>query len=306
MDKFIAIKSFVEVTKQNSFTEAAKQLQIGRLQVSRHVQELESWLHQRLLHRTTRQVSLTPAGQTALRYFERIMDEFNALQSQAQAQSTQLYGELRIASPIGFANQSLLPIVEGFTHEHPEVSINILASDKMTDLVADRVDIALRFTELPDENLIARKLLQLGALLCASPRYLEKHGNPTHPKELIKHNCLIHMDSVDWQFQANEENFTVKVSGNVKANSVEILLNSALHDHGIVKAPYDIAAPYIESGQLIPVLSSYTNWHFSLWAVYLSRSYQTPRVRRFIDFLVQTLQEQDKHSNLSAILSKAG
>ncbi|MCP4326213.1 MAG: LysR family transcriptional regulator [Psychromonas sp.] len=291
MDRLIAMKSFVEVASLQSFTKAALQLQLSRLQVSRHVQEVESWLQQRLLHRTTRQVSLTPAGQDALTYFQRILNDVCELEFSAQEQTNELSGCIRIAAPIGFSGNLLLSAVEKFTRLNTKIMIDIVASDNINELVEDRVDIALRFTEQPSETLIARKLFKLESVLCAAPSYLIKHGTPTHPNQLSDHNCFIHLNQNEWSFVEKQQSLKVKVSGNIKANSLDILVKTAVNGNGIVRVPCDLANPLIQAGQLTAILTNYSRWSFSLWAVYLSRSYQSPKVRSFIDFLVNEFQE---------------
>jgi len=291
MDRLIAIKSFVEVASLQSFTKAATQLQLSRLQVSRHVQEVESWLQLRLLHRTTRQVSLTPAGQDALIYCQRILNDVCELEFSAQQQTDELSGCIRIAAPISFSGNLLLSAVEKFTRQHTKVMIDIIASDNINELVEDRVDIALRFTEQPDETLIARKLCKLESVLCAAPSYLTKYGIPTHPEQLSDHNCFIHLNQNEWSFAKKQQSVKVKVSGNIKANSLDILVKTAINGNGIARVPCDLANPLIEGGQLTAILTDFSHWSYSLWAVYLSRSYQSPKVRSFIDFLVNEFQQ---------------
>ncbi|EPJ45002.1 MAG: transcriptional regulator, LysR family [Osedax symbiont Rs2] len=291
MNKFIAINSFVEVASQQSFTRAADQLQLSRLQVSRHVQEVEAWLQQRLLHRTTRRVSLTPAGEEALLYCQRILSEVSALELNAHEKIQQLSGSIRIAAPIGFAGKLMLTAVEKFTQLHPKISIDIVASDNFQQLVEDRVDIALRFTEQPDASLIARKLMRLESVLCAAPRYLQEHGIPQHPRVLSEHNCFVHLKQNQWSFVQDQQVFQVDVCGNIQANSLDILIASAINGKGIVRVPCDLANPLIKAGKLTAILTDFTQWRYSLWALYLSRSYQSTKVRGFIDFLVQEFQD---------------
>lgn len=293
MDKLSAIKVFVEVAKYQSFTLAAEHLGLSRLQASRQIHVLEDWLKQRLFHRTTRQVSLTPAGQEALKHFDQILLHVDRLELQAQELSSELSGTIRIATPIGFANNTLLKIVTAFTKLHPRVTIDLLAKDNFSDLVEDQVDVALRFTIQPDDTLIARRLVDLHSIVCASPDYLTRHGRPAHPKQLTQHNCFVHLDMANWSFQEKQDAFVVKVSGTIKANSMEVLINAAVDGHGIVYAPSDLATPLIESGKLVNIFDAYSHRSFALWAVYLSRSYQSPRVRSFIDFLADKLSNSE-------------
>lgn len=290
MDRLNALRSFIEVADAGSFTQAAEQLQLSRLQVSRHVQEVESWLQQRLLHRTTRKVSLTSAGEEALLRCRRILSEAAALEAAALNRREQLAGSVRIAAPIGLAQHMLLDAVTQFTEQHPQVVVDILASDSYSQLVDERVDIALRYTEQPDEQLIARKLLSIDAVICASPDYIKRHGAPNAPADLRQHNCLVHLNASHWSLVHSNQPQTIEVRGNLKANDVMTLLRAAIKGQGIVRLPCDIANPAIDSGQLVMVLPEHHVPGSGLWAVYLSRSYQLPVVRQFIDFLASCWQ----------------
>lgn len=291
MDRITAIKSFVEVAHLSSFTKAAERLGLSRLQVTRHVQELEQWLEQRLLHRTTRKVSLTQHGEQALLRFERILNETSALIAESTEGRQTLSGTVRISSPIGFAQNMLVNAVSQFIAQHPNVKIDIHASDSFSNLVEQRIDIALRYTNTPDENLIARRLMTIGACVCASAGYLENHSEPTRPEELKSHACLVHLSHDKWRFIKAEQSVEVKVNGPLVCNDVPTLVQAAMNGTGIAWLPYDIARDYIEEQKLVPILQDYHIESSQLWAVYLSRSYQSPVVRAFIDFVAQQWQE---------------
>ncbi|WP_027709609.1 LysR family transcriptional regulator [Zooshikella ganghwensis] len=297
MDRLIAIRSFVEVAKTGSFTQAANQLALSRLQVSRHVKEVESWLNQRLLHRTTRRVSLTSAGEDALLHCERILSEMTEMEMKAQTLTESLSGSIRIATPIGLAHCLLLNVVEEFTHIHPAVSVDLLLSDHLSLLVDERVDIALRFTVQPAENLIARRLMSIDTVICAAPAYLQQHGIPAHPNELSQHNCLIHLGKQHWDFVKDNKSYSVPVNGNIQANDLSLLVSSAVRGRGIVRLTCDLANPYCQSNQLIPLMLDYHIPSSYLWAVYLSRSYQMPVVRHLIDYIADKWKDDIKLKN---------
>lgn len=291
MDRLTAMRSFVEVANTGSFTKAADNLTLSRLQVTRHVQEIEDWLKQRLLHRTTRKVSLTAAGEEALTRCEQILDQTAELEIRALEQSQSLTGSIRISAPIGLAQHLLLDTVEAFTELHPQVTIDILASDRLSQLVDDRVDVALRFTQQPDESLIARRLIQVDTVVCASPQYLQTHDPIIEPADLSRHNCFVHLTNHTWDLVRDNQHFSVRVSGTVRANDMEILRSAALHHKGVVWLPCDLANPSLRRGELVKVLADYHSPSSHLWAVYLSRSYQTPLVRQFIDFVAERWQD---------------
>lgn len=301
MDRLTAMRSFVEVAHCASFTKAAERLDISRLQVSRHVTEIETWLEQRLLHRTTRKVSLTTAGEAALTRCENILHQTMALEVASQHRTSSLSGTIRVAAPIGLTQHILLDAVEQFTELHPDVSMQLFASDSFAQLVDERIDIALRYTNKPDDNLIARKLMNIDSVICASREYLAQHGEPKQIDALQSHNCFLHLGKTSWEFIKGTERSSVEVSGSIEANDLGVLVNAALHGKGIVFLPCDLANPLIENGSLQPILTDYIVPSSTLWAVYLSRSYQLPIVRQFIDFLAERWSEDITRKNVQPL-----
>jgi DNA-binding transcriptional LysR family regulator len=287
MDKLDAMRSFVEVAASGSFSKAAEQLGISRIRITRDIQELEDWLQLRLLHRTTRRVSLTSAGQDALLYCERILHQSAGLQASVRAHSEELLGEIRIASPIGLGQHLLLALIDEFCALHPKVTFHLLLSDKNAQLVDERIDIALRFTSQPEEQLIARRLMGIDSVICAAPAFLAKHGSPQQPQELSHYPCLTHLNQQEWLFSVNGEPLHVPVSGPLNANDMGVILAACVNGMGITRVTCDLANGYLRSGQLVRLLNTYVMPQKSLWAVYLSRSYQQPVVRAFIDFAAQ-------------------
>ncbi|NMH65451.1 LysR family transcriptional regulator [Shewanella salipaludis] len=291
MEKITAIRSFVEVANCGSFTRAADNLALSRLQVSRHVKEIEHWLSQRLLHRTTRSVSLTLQGEEALQYCQRILAEVAAMESRAHSHNTELVGTIRIATPIGLGQHSLYEVVDAFIQLHSKVKIQLLMSDSFVQLVGERVDVALRFTEQPDDSLIARRLMAIDNVLCAAPAYLARVPDIATPEDLLAHNCLLHSSQPGWLLLKGQQHKQLRLSGNLQANDMGVLVGAALRGRGIVCLPADLANPYLADGRLVEVLPEYTAPGKSLWAVYLSRSYQQSLVRAFIDFIAGKWQQ---------------
>lgn len=285
MDRLTAMRSFIEVANTCSFTKAAENLNLSRLQVSRHVQELEAWLKQRLIHRTTRRVSLTQAGESALQHCEQILYQTTELELKALEPVNQLTGTIRVAAPIGLAQALLLEAVSLFTDLYPNVVVDILASDRFSQLVDERVDIALRFTDQPDDSLIAKRLMVIDSVICVAPEYFTQHASIQHPDDLKQHNCFVHLNANKWHFIRDNQSLMVPVSGNLCANDARLLALAATKGKGVVRLPCDLANPFIAQQQLTPILLDYRMPSTTLWAVYLSRSYQTTLVRRFIDFL---------------------
>lgn len=289
MDKLEAMRSFVEVAHTQSFTQAADKLGLSRIRVTRDVQELEEWLQQRLLHRTTRRVSLTSAGEQVLHYCQRILDSTYELQNQVRADAKMLAGTIRITTPIGLGQSVMLDVIAQFQRRHPHVHFHLLMSDYHVQLVDERIDIALRFTSEPDSQLIARKLTTMRSWVCATPSYLEQHGVPQEPSDLSAHACLLHLDSA-WFFTKDAKQIRQLVQGPLQMNDIIAIKEATLKHLGIGCIPDHLAAPLIKSGQLVTVLDGYELPPLVLWALYLSRTYQQPQVRAFIDFLAEYWQ----------------
>lgn len=285
MDRLEAVRSFVEVAGSGSFTQAAERLGLTRVRVSRHISEVEDWLQARLLHRTTRRVSLTEAGLAALPLCEQLLSQAGELENRTRPRGQALAGRIRVASPIGLGQHLLYELVEAFLALHPGVQIQLLLSDCNARLVDERVDVALRFSRQPDPQLIARRLMRVDACLCAAPAYLARAGQPAHPYELARHNCLVHLDGGRWDFYRGDEPLAVVVSGNFGADDMGVLARAAARGLGIALLPCDLANPYRQRGELVPLLADYQAPSAWVWAVYLSRSYQQPLVRTFIDFV---------------------
>ena len=287
MDKLTSLLSFTEVARCGSFSKAAEQLNMSRLQVSRHVQDVEKWLNMRLLHRTTRKVSLTVQGEEALVYCQKILSTVSDLESRAHSHNHELVGTIRVASPIGIGQHILLDAIEQFVLMHPKTNIQMLLSDNLSQLVDERVDVALRYMEQPHEQLIARKLLHIDSVLCASPRYAADARELKHPQDLLQHNCLVHSSAAQWRIVSSTSDDKISVKGNMQANEMGVLVESALRGLGIANLPCDLANRYLKTGELVEVLPSYYTPGHKLWAVYLSRNNQQKVLRAFIDFIAQ-------------------
>ncbi|MGB1293029.1 MAG: LysR family transcriptional regulator [Pseudoalteromonas sp.] len=290
MDKITAIQSFVEVARTGSFTKAANNLDLSRLQVTRHVQDIEYWLSLRLFHRTTRKVSLTNQGEEALVYCKQLLSTVSDLQSRAHSHNNDLVGTVRIAAPIGLGQNLLFDAIEEFVGLHPNTKFQMVLSDSLSQLVDERVDIALRYTHQPDEQLIARKLMFISTVVCASPDYLANNSPIITPQDLLKHNCLSHSGSSTWHFLGENSDEKISVKGNIEANDMTVLRKAAIRGIGVANLPCDLAQEYLKTKQLVKVMPNYSTPGNHLWAVYLSRNFQQNLVRAFIDFLAQRWQ----------------
>ncbi|WHI47004.1 LysR family transcriptional regulator [Microbulbifer sp. EKSA008] len=290
METIAAIPIFVTVAETGGFSPAAKLLGISKSAVSKRVTQLELQLGVKLLHRTTRKLSLTEAGE---HFYEHARIAYKSAKD-AQDAVLQLQGEprgrLRINAPMSFGRLHLAPLIPVFMKRYPEISIDMILDDKVVDLVGEGFDIAIRGGDLPDTSLIARKLAPLKSVLCASPSYLKEFGEPTELEQLSAHNCLIFTYSRDvkeWGFIKDNHLHTIEVKGNYQVNNSEALREALLQGVGIGRLPTFVAGPDIEAGKLIPLFEEYQMPAKSIYAVFPERQFMPAKVRAFIDFAIE-------------------
>lgn len=288
MDRLTSMSVFTRVVETRSFTAAAKQLRISRAMASKHVQELEERLGIRLLNRTTRTLSLTEAGGL---YFERcrqILEAVATADGEATSQSLTATGRLRLSAPMSFGVQHIAPLLPAFCARYPDVTIDLVLSDRLVDLVDEGFDLAVRIGNLADSGLMVRRLCGARLVTCAAPSYLTKHGEPKRPEDLKGHRCLSYSLSLgnEWQFFApGGASQSVAVGEFIACNNGDALRQMALNGAGIVQQPAFIVADDIASGRLTPVLPTYRGRELGIHAVYPGTRNAVPKVRAFIDYL---------------------
>ena len=284
------MRVFSEVAKRGSFTAAADHLDMTRVKVTRYVTALEQWLGTRLLQRSTRNISLTEAGQGFLLQCEKMLALEEDIQLSLGARDSAPKGQLRITCSTSFAQAHLADAVVEYLQRYPEVSVDLMMVDRTVNLIEERVDLAIRISGELDPGLVARRLASCHSVVCASPDYLARHGTPQSPQELVDHNCLCYANFGKgvWRFkdQAGEE-LSVPVSGNLSANEVGTLTQATLSGGGIALQPTYLAGPLIRSGQLVPLLTEWTAPPMYLWGVYLSRQHVPASLRTMLDFLAE-------------------
>lgn len=273
-----------------SFTAAARELNLTPPAVSKRLAQLEQRLGVRLLNRSTRRVSLTDEGELYLEHARRILADIEELELSLAKRRASPKGLLRVNATLGFGRTTIAPIVSAFARRHPEVEVQLQLTDAPLDLVASGFDLAVRFGELPDSRLAARKLMSNRRFLCASPAYLAANGTPRTPAELARHTCILHRQNDEtwgtWRLTRGRQTETVKVRGALSSNDGDVVLNWALDGHGIlIRSEWDLAK-YLESGRLQAVLPEWTLPPADLYAVYPARRHLPARVRAFIDTLV--------------------
>lgn len=294
MDRLTATRVFVEVVERGSQTAAADALEMSRAMVSRYLGELETWVGARLLHRTTRKLSLTGAGEQLLGQCREMLAMAEAMQSVSRTDEAAPRGTLRIACSQSLAQAWLVHALDDFTRLYPQVSIDLLVGSQAVNLVEARIDLALRITNQLDPNLIARQLAVCRSVVCATPAYLARHGTPQRPEELAQHNCLsyAYFGRSIWEFSRTGEPHAVAVSGNLSANESMVLLEAVLADIGISLQPRYSVGAHLRSGALVQLLPDYEPQQLGIHALYGTRRQMPPALRVLLDFLVQRLADR--------------
>ena len=292
MDKLTAIKVFLTVAETGSFTATAERLEISKPMISRYVALMEEWLNARLFQRSTRKVALTDAGEQAVLFCQKITNLTAEMEQEMMAQQGELRGVLRVTSSQTFGTYHLVQMVNRFLQLHPKLNIQLLLNDQPMDLISERIDLAIRITNTPDPNFIARKLADCHSLLVATPDYLAKFGTPTQPKDLYQHHYLSHhnINRKAWKCTQGEQEVLLDLNSRFTTNDTQALLNSVLDGNGIAMLPKYMLETELQLGKLQAVLTDWQLPTFSIYAMYPSRDKLPLAVRNLIDFLVESFE----------------
>lgn len=301
MDFVRAVQVFVRVADAGSFIRAAEQLDTSNAAVTRQVAALEKHLGARLLHRTTRKLSLTSSGEAFLDKARQILSDIEEAESVAGERRAAPSGTLRISGPLSFGIAHLSRLLPAFRARYPKLRLDIDLSDRIVDLVADGIDVALRIAREPSPNLVARRIAPVNLVVCAAPAYLKRRGAPSHPSELAQHDTLSYsyLTAGDaWQFaRAPGESVSVHINPTVHATNGELLRELALAGGGIIQQPSFIVGGDLMRGTLVPLLADWHPPEMALFAVYLSSRHLSPKVRAFIDYLLESIGKEPYWEN---------
>jgi len=291
MDGLTSMSVFVKVVAHHSFAVAARELGLSRAGVSKHVLALEQSLGARLLNRNTRRLSLTEVGAVVHERYVRILEEIDEVERNAGALQTNPRGTLRITAPVSFGIPHLAPAIVDYMSRYPDVSIDMVLNDRTVDLIEEGFDVAVRIGHLPDSTLIARRIAPIRFALCAAPAYLQRHGEPRRPADLIGHNCLefsYRQTGTEWHFTGPDgTKESVRVSGRLKVNNPQILHTAALNGDGVEFDPTFIVGPDIAAGRLVELMLNYRPVETDLSVVYPPGRQLSAKVRSFVDFLAK-------------------
>ena len=294
LDRVTGMEVFAKVATLGSLSGAARALGMSQTMATKHIAALEERLGVKLLHRTTRKITLNEPGRRYLESVERILSELAEADAIATAERVEVTGTLRVNAPVSFGLREIVPRLTEFSNQHPGLTVDLGLSDRAVDLVEEGWDVAVRIGKIEDESLIARKLAPCRLLVTASPAYLKNRGTPLRITELAAHDCLGYTLSTSiganrWQF-GTDGSISVPVNGSLHANNGDALVAAALAGHGIVYQPTFLVGDDVRAGRLISLTLDYPPVELpGVFAVYASNRRPPAKVRAFIDFLVGNL-----------------
>lgn len=291
MDKFQEMRVFSAVVDAGSFVSAAAALSVSKAAVSRYVLDLEQRLGVRLLHRTTRKLSLTGEGEIFYARCREILASIEESEAEISSRMGSASGLLKVSVPLSFGVKHLAPLWAGFMAAHPQVSLDVNLSDRVVDLVEDGFDLAIRIARLPDSSLISRKIASTRLVLCASPAYLRRRSLPLQPSDLREHDVisytLLAMGDL-WSFVGPDGPGTVKIMPRLRSNNGDTCIAAALNGGGIVLQPTFLVGEHLAAGTLVELLPRFRSIELGIFAVYPTRKFVVPKVRLLIDHLSQS------------------
>jgi DNA-binding transcriptional LysR family regulator len=290
---------FVRTVHCGSLSAAARTMNLTPAAVSYRLTKLESRLGTRLLHRTTRRLVLTEDGSEYFLHAQHLIGEHEKVEAAISRRDETPQGTLKLTMPSSFGRQHIAPLMPKFLKRYPLLRLNLNLSDQILDIMDEGVDLSIRICELKDSDFIAQKLAKDHRVVCASPEYLECHGTPKKPSDLIDHNCLMLMQQPYWSFNGPDGLERIKVTGNYECDNGEVIREAALSGLGLaLKATWDIAG-LIKTGRLKTVLDDYPiASDTSIWAVYPSRKNVPAKVTAFIGFLKEHFDSQPHWDSL--------
>lgn len=291
MDRFLEMQTFCAVVDAGSFVGAADALEMSKAAVSRHVGSLEQRLGVRLLHRTTRRLSLTAEGELFEARSRDILGSLDNAEAELSTHSATVRGLLRVNAPFTFGVLHLAPLWGEFRERHPELELDVTLADRLVDPVEEGFDVAIRIiAALAPSTLVSRRLATTQLVPCASPRYLDTHGTPRTPADLARHDVIAYSYFAtrdEWHFEGPGGHVSVRTRASFQSNSGDTCRAAALADQGIILQPRFLVGDDLAAGRLVALLPEYSAAELGIYALYPSRKHVAPKVRALIDFLSQ-------------------
>lgn len=287
---------FIQVVEQGSFTKAADVLQIHRPTVSKAIQQIENDLGVKLIHRTTRKLSVTAEGDEFYHHARHVLAEVNDMMA-SFSPTLPPRGRLRLDVPLALAHAILIPNLRDFRALYPGIEIVLVSSDKKTDLITEGVDCLIRLGALQDSSFVSRRLGDIRMVTCAAPSYLREHGRPETLADLDQHQAVNFFSDhsrevMEWKFIEDGSVVSLRPASSMLVDNSDILLSCGLAGLGIIQATFDALAPHLSSGALEEVLTQYPSVSKPVSVMYPDRRYLSPKVRVFIDWFTDVMATQ--------------
>lgn len=296
MDKFQEITTFTAVVDAGSFVKAADRLNMSKAAVSRHLVDLETRLGIRLLHRTTRKLSLTEEGELFYQRCKEILETIESAENEITSHTDDVSGHIRINAPFSFGIRKLAPLWGIFHQKYPKVTLDVVLSDRLVDVVDEGYDMAIRIAALSSSTMVSKKLTDTRIVLCASPKYLKEHGTPTKPADLVNHQVINYSywaGKEEWSFDGPKGKESVHIKPFMQTNNGDTCLVAAVAHQGIVLQPSFIVGDAIRAGDLVEIMPQYKSIELGIYAIFPTRKHIAPKVRVLIDFLVEYFSKKD-------------
>ncbi|RWD69107.1 LysR family transcriptional regulator [Mesorhizobium sp.] len=295
MDRLDAMSLFVDTVEAGSLSAAARRASVPLATVSRKLSDLEKHLKTRLLNRSTRRLALTDAGQSYFAACRRILAEVNEAERTAAGEYSSPTGELVITAPVVFGRLHVLPVITDFLAVYPQVDVRLTLSDRITQLVEEHIDLALRIGELPDSAMVAIRVGSIRRIVCASPAYLASHGTPEKPSELAGHSCVTFeglASPATWSFGAGKTETTIPVRSRLQVNTAEAAIDAAIAGLGLTKVLSYQADTAVRAGALRVVLEPFEPPPWPVSLVHAGQGRLPVKLRAFLDFAAPRLKER--------------
>jgi DNA-binding transcriptional LysR family regulator len=294
MDKFMEMLTFAVVVDSGSFVRAADALSLSKAAVSRHVGDLETRLGVRLLHRTTRRLSLTEEGQAFHAHCKDVLAAVDEAEAAITSRSGEVSGQVKVNVPVTFGIRHLAPLWGEFRARHPKVTLDVTLADRLVDLVEEGYDIAVRIATLESSTLVSKRLSTTRMVLCASPKYLKGRGTPRHPDELAQHSIISYTywsTRDEWRFEGPDGDVSVKTQPCMHTNNGDTCRAAALAHQGVILQPTFLVGDDLAAGTLVELMPEYRSIELGIYAVYPTRKHVSPKVRALIAFLVEAFRK---------------
>ncbi len=293
MDRSQEMAVFVAVVDAGSFIGAGDTLRMSKAAVSRYVESLEQRIGVRLLHRTTRRLSLTEEGRLFYQRASEILEAMDNAEAEVSSRTRVPGGLVRVNVPLSFGVSHLAPLWGDFMAAYPQIDLDITLNDRVVDLVDEGYDLAVRISRLPDSSMVCRKLASTAMVVCASPGYLSRHETPRHPRDLAAHRVLAYTylsGRDEWHFHGPDGKVLVRTEARAYSNNGDTCRAIALRDGGVILQPDFMIGEDVKAGRLIRLMPEYRSIELGIYAIYPSRKQLPLKVRCLIDFLLDAFR----------------